>query len=291
LLLPVGGERAAAVDPVTRTFTPVADAHVRSDRSGSSLGTSRVLQVDNSPVRRGYLRFDLSSLPSGATVTGASLRLYISHDCSEAAPGRQVRTLPSTTWQERTITWANAPRNFSAPRASSGSWAACGWTQATLPAGSLPAAAPTSYAVTTPSANHKELHAREGANDPQLVVTCLPPAPPTPALSIGELQVTEGGSGTADAIFTVSLSPPSQSTVTVSWATDNGSAAAPFDYTASGGSLTFAPDETARTVAVPVVGDALVEPDETFTVALSDPVNAAVAWLATSPGGGRTSAT
>ena len=277
LLLPVGGGPAAAVDPVTQTFTPVADAHVRSDRSGSNFGTSNVLQVDNSPVRRSYLRFDLSSLPAGATVTGAALRLYVSHDCSEAAPGWQVRTLPGATWQERTITWANAPRTFSAPRASSGSWAACGWTQATLPAGSLPAAAPTSYVVTTPSPNHKELHAREGANDPQLVVTYQPPAPPTPALSIGGVQVAEGDAGTADAVFTVSLSPPSQSTVTVAWATANGSAAAPFDYTASGGSLTFAPNQTARTVAVPVVGDALVEPDETFTVSLSDPVNATVA--------------
>jgi Calx-beta domain/Glycosyl hydrolase family 99 len=100
---------------------------------------------------------------------------------------------------------------------------------------------------------------------------------PASALSVGDLRVTEGGSGTTDAVFTVSLSRPSRRTVTVSWATAGGSAVAPFDHTATRGSLTFAPDQTSKTLAVPVVGDALVEPDETFTVRLADPVNATIA--------------
>jgi len=275
-IVAASGQSAATVaaDPVTRTFTPVADAHVRSDRPRSNLGGLKILQVDSSPIRRSYLRFDLSSIPSGSTIVGATLRLYVSYDCSESSPGWQVRTLASNSWQEQTITYANAPRNYSRPLANPGGWSTCGWTQASLPTGSLPAIGPSSYVVTTTSSALKQFHSRQNANDPQLVVTYTPS---TPSLSVGDVSVSEGESGTRDAVFTVFLSPPSSSTVTVSWATADGSAAAPLDYTASSGPLAFAPNETSKTLAVPVVGDALVEPDEAFSMSLMTPANAAIA--------------
>jgi hypothetical protein len=62
--------------------------------------------------------------------------------------------------------------------------------------------------------------------------------------------------------------------VTVGYATADGTATAPADYTATSGTLTFAPGETAKTVTVAVVGDTLVEGDETFSLVLSGPVNA-----------------
>ena len=40
--------------------------------------------------------------------------------------------------------------------------------------------------------------------------------------------------------------------------------------------MTFAPGETAKTVSVPITGDALDEPDETFTARLSDPVDGVI---------------
>ena len=94
-------------------------------------------------------------------------------------------------------------------------------------------------------------------------------ASPVPALSIGDVAVTEGNDGSSDAQLTVTLSPPGGDTVTVSYATANGTAAAGSDYTAASGALTFAPGETSQTIGVPVAGDTLNETDETFTVVLS----------------------
>ncbi len=263
------GEAAAA----TRTFTPVADSYVRSDSPGSNFGALTVLHVDNSPIRRSYLRFDLSSLPPGSTITGATLRLYVSSDCSASAPGWEVRRLANSAWQETTITYANAPTNFSGPLASPGGWTACGWTQANLPSSSLPTTGLNSYVVTTPSSSHKELHSRENLNDPQLTVTYTSSGP---SLALGDARVTEGNSGRTNAVFTVSLSPPSANAVTVSYATADGTATSPVDYTASSGSLTFAPGETSKTIAVPVVGDAVMEPDEVFSLSLSNASNATI---------------
>jgi Domain of unknown function (DUF4082)/Bacterial Ig-like domain/Calx-beta domain len=98
-----------------------------------------------------------------------------------------------------------------------------------------------------------------------------------PLLSIGDAVVTEGNSGSATAQFAVTLSQASPQTVTVGYATANGTATAPADFAAKSGTLTFAPGATAQTITVAVVGDALDEANETFAVNLSHPVNATIA--------------
>jgi dipeptidyl aminopeptidase/acylaminoacyl peptidase len=103
-----------------------------------------------------------------------------------------------------------------------------------------------------------------------------PSAGIVPTLSVDDTSVGEPSSGTAPATFTVSLSPPSTSEVTVAYATSNGSAAAGSDFTTSTGTLTFQAGETVRTVSVPVIGDTVVEPHETFYVDLSAPVSATI---------------
>ena len=85
------------------------------------------------------------------------------------------------------------------------------------------------------------------------------------------MTVTEGNSGTANATFTVSLSAASGQTVTVNYATADGTAVAPGDYTAGSGTLTFTPGVTTQTITVPVNGDTLGEANETFFVNLSGP--------------------
>ncbi|MCL4297229.1 MAG: DNRLRE domain-containing protein [Anaerolineae bacterium] len=101
--------------------------------------------------------------------------------------------------------------------------------------------------------------------------------PPLPSLSINDVTVTEGDTGTVNAVFTISLSAASAQTVTVNFATANNTATAPADYTATGGTLTFAPGVTSQPVTVLVQGDLLDEPDETFFVNLSGAVNATIA--------------
>jgi ribosomal protein L35AE/L33A len=98
-----------------------------------------------------------------------------------------------------------------------------------------------------------------------------------PQLSIGNATATEGNTGSVNATFTVTLSQASTQTVTVNYATANGTATAGADYTTTSGQLTFAPGVTSRTINIPVLGDTLDEPNETFTVTLSGPVNATIA--------------
>jgi len=94
------------------------------------------------------------------------------------------------------------------------------------------------------------------------------------SVSIADVSVTEGNAGTKDARFPVTLARPSAQAVSVQFATAAGAAQAGSDYRATSGTLTFAPGETAKTIAVPVIGDRAIEPDEDFFVLLSAPAGA-----------------
>jgi Calx-beta domain-containing protein/VCBS repeat protein len=97
------------------------------------------------------------------------------------------------------------------------------------------------------------------------------------SLRINDVTVTEGNTGTASATFTVTLSAASTQTVTVAYATGNDTASAGSDYQSATGTLTFAAGERSKTVTVPVIGDRLGEPNETFFDNLSSPTNATIA--------------
>jgi chitinase len=92
----------------------------------------------------------------------------------------------------------------------------------------------------------------------------------------GGAGVTEGSAGTAEVKFTVTLSAPVGATVTVDYATADGTALAGEDYVAGGGTLTFAPGETSKTITVLVNGDGTLEYDENFLVSLSNSAGADV---------------
>ncbi len=96
-----------------------------------------------------------------------------------------------------------------------------------------------------------------------------------PALRVEDARVREG----ADAAigFTVTLAPASPAPVTVDWATADGTAKAGEDYLADAGTLTFAPGETEKTVAVAVLDDAHDEGEETFLFTLSNASGAVLA--------------
>ena len=77
--------------------------------------------------------------------------------------------------------------------------------------------------------------------------------------------------------FTISLSGPASTAVMVRYDTQDGTAIAGSDYNQAGGTITFAPGETTKTVTVNVIADSSVEPDEAFSVVLSSPVGAELA--------------
>ncbi|HEX5801306.1 MAG TPA: Calx-beta domain-containing protein [Gaiellaceae bacterium] len=100
----------------------------------------------------------------------------------------------------------------------------------------------------------------------------------TSLLSVSDASVDEPSSGTATLTFAVTLAPASARTVSVGWATGDGTAAAGSDYTAASGSLTFAPGgPTTQSVTVQVLGDTLNEENETVRLTLAGAAGAAVA--------------
>ncbi|MBI2500775.1 MAG: hypothetical protein HYW02_04795, partial [Deltaproteobacteria bacterium] len=121
-------------------------------------------------------------------------------------------------------------------------------------------------------------NATKGAND---LHTYTITDDDVPAISINDVSVVETDGLPATATFTASLSIAPVNTVTVSFATRNGTAvgaaSGPRDYTSTTGTLTFTPGETSRTISVSVIGENLNEADETFFVDLSNPTNATVA--------------
>lgn len=97
-----------------------------------------------------------------------------------------------------------------------------------------------------------------------------PNAPTAPSLSISDVTVTEGDSGTVPAAFTVTMDRPADEVVTFDYATADGSAVAGADYTPATGRAEIPPGGTTITIPVDVAGDTVVEPTETFTVTLTN---------------------
>lgn len=93
-------------------------------------------------------------------------------------------------------------------------------------------------------------------------------------MSISDSSITEGNAGTTSISFDVNLSAASTSTITVDFATSNGTASAPSDYTAASGTLTFAAGVVTQSITVGVVSDTATEQDEVFSVTLTNAVGA-----------------
>jgi len=110
--------------------------------------------------------------------------------------------------------------------------------------------------------------------DGQAVVTIVDD---DPTISISDAIITEGDSGTMVGNFTVTLSVAPTQTVTVNYATADGTALAGSDYVAGSDTITFNPGQMSKNVTVVVNGDRLAEPDEYFFVNLTNATNAVIA--------------
>jgi uncharacterized repeat protein (TIGR01451 family) len=97
-----------------------------------------------------------------------------------------------------------------------------------------------------------------------------------PAIAIADASCLEGNVGITNMIFQVTLAVPSAQTITVNYVTADGTAMAGQDYVATNGTVTFPPGTTNQSIAVGVIGNTLVEPNKTFYVELSNPVNGTV---------------
>jgi hypothetical protein len=94
---------------------PSDDACVDSNYPDDNYGFDRLYvgyRDADQGLRRSYLKFDLSLVPSGRKIVSARLRLPATHDITAIAPEVGAHYLQDDTWDESTITWNNAPTGF-----------------------------------------------------------------------------------------------------------------------------------------------------------------------------------
>lgn len=113
---------------------------------------------------------------------------------------------------------------------------------------------------------------------PPLTVTILDNDRATLAFASDRFTVGEGDS---NGMVNVTLSAPSGQAVSVAYTATNGTATAGLDFVAVTGVLEFSPGQTSKTIAVPILDDALDEPTETVLLKLSSPTNAILGTPAT----------
>jgi len=89
-------------------------------------------------------------------------------------------------------------------------------------------------------------------------------------MSAADSSVTEGNTNTVNMVFNVGLSKAAVAPVTVNYSVAGGTATIGVDFLNTNGTLTFNPGETNKTVTVKVVGDKVIEQNETFTLQLSN---------------------
>ena len=158
--------QAVQAQSTTLTFVPTADAYVNKQHRNANYGTRTTLAVDDSPIIRSYLKFNVSG-SSGTRITSATLRLYVT---AGSASGFSVAKASSNSWSEKGITYANAP-SFGSAYGSIGAYGAQQWIEINV-SGAVTGDGLVTLVLTTPFKTTTDFSSREtGANAPQLVMT------------------------------------------------------------------------------------------------------------------------
>lgn len=116
---------AVSSQPITLTATalvsgggyalsPVADAEVASGSASSNFGTGNNIFIQGTTasgtfgIERGWLKFDLSGIPAGSTISSAVLQMWNWKSTGPALPV-EARGSATDTWTETGITWSSQP--------------------------------------------------------------------------------------------------------------------------------------------------------------------------------------
>ncbi|MFJ2082605.1 DNRLRE domain-containing protein [Micromonospora chokoriensis] len=185
---------AGSASAASVTFTPVADTYVQSDTASTNYGTSTQIVVDNSPVRRSFLRFTVSGV--SGTVTSAKLRLRTISGNSGSDAGGTFRQMSNTTWSETGTTWNNQPTIDGATLGTVGAVSGNTWYEVDVTA-AVTGNGTYSFGATSASGDGAYYDTREsGADAPQLVVTTGTTTPPSgDPVFVGAGDIADSGSG------------------------------------------------------------------------------------------------
>ena len=129
---------------------------------------------------------------------------------------------------------------------------------------------PDSLVMVCPATDGGDVYRIEGPVYASMIVLDNDDAPTT--VSVADAIGTEDSVGNLE--FAVTLSGRSAVDVVVDYATSDGTATAGADYTGTAGTLTLSAGDTTTTIHVPVLPDGVDEPDEAFTLTLSNARNA-----------------
>ena len=276
-------------------YTGTRDTKLMSASPTTVYGAAGGLEIDGSPDISALLYWDLTSIPPGSAIQSVDITVDVSNASSDSYEFYQMLRPwieSEATWNEYASgqSWQVAGADGSGDRGSTilGYITAPSTGLVTVSLNSEGVAVVQSW-VDNPSSNHgfiiqdyisasngMDISSRETGtvtNRPQMTVTY----DSQPVLTINDVSVTEGNSGATNVIFTVSLSFAASDTVTVDYATADGSATtADNDYTAVSGQIHFQPGETSQPVTVVVNGDTFEESNETFSVNLSNAASATI---------------
>jgi calcineurin-like phosphoesterase family protein/fibronectin type III domain protein len=168
---------ATTQSTATYTFDSVADSYVAADFPSTNYGLSGTIRAVSSPESRSYLRFVVNDI--SGTVTNATLRLYAT---SSSATGYQIKRVGDQGWEERTITYANAPA-AGALIGSSGNFASGNWTTVNVTS-LLNGNGVYDLVLTTTSGSNMNFNSRDASNNrPQLVIQTTPGVSPNATLT------------------------------------------------------------------------------------------------------------
>jgi glucose/arabinose dehydrogenase len=150
------------------TFTPVADAYVKSDTPTSNFGTATSLRVRvGSQIVKSYLTFSVSGLTKA--VSSAKLRLTV----TDPGLGGSAYVVQDTTWGETSITYGSAPATSGQALSTLGSVAAGQVVEFDL-GSAITGNGTFTIAVVGGGSDPVFYGSRESATRPQLVLTLAP---------------------------------------------------------------------------------------------------------------------
>jgi len=273
------------------------DAEIQFNNPDINYGSETSIGVDGSPDVAALLFWDVASIPIGSIVQSVDITVNITNTSNatyEIYDLKRAWVESEATWNEYASgqNWQVGGADGPEDRGTTAFGAIVGSSTGTI-ISSLNAAgvakvqswvnnqSPNNGFIVQDYINHSNglsFSSREAASvseRPKLTVTYVSSS--EPLISIDDVVVNEGNSGTVNAVFTVRLSAASAQPVTVEYATASSSATAGSDYVSVSGQVSFAPGETSQPVTVVVNGDVEEESDEVFVVDLSNAVNASIA--------------